>query len=45
MHVKYPLNETKHKGITALGIASLKGTLSIVKLLVERGADVNLVNR
>ena len=39
---KYPTNITKTNNITALGIACCKKELlSIAKLLIEKGSDIN----
>lgn len=44
IRIKYPLNEPKVNGITALGISAIHGKLQIMKKLVENGADVNLTS-
>lgn len=44
VRIKYPLNEPKVNGITALGISAIHGKLQIMKKLVENGADVNLTS-
>jgi ankyrin repeat protein len=43
--LKYPLNETKKNGVTAFGLAAAEGHLSIVKLLLLAGADINIVSK
>lgn len=44
IRIKYPFNEPKVNGITALGISAIHGKLQIMKKLVENGADVNLTS-
>jgi len=44
IRIKYPLNEPKVNGITALGISAIYGKLNIMKRLQESGADVNLTS-
>lgn len=39
--MKFPLDYDKNNGITALGIASLKGYLPIIQLLVDADSDIN----
>ena len=39
--MRFPLDQAKNNGITALGIACLKGYYDIVETLVEAGAEVN----
>jgi ankyrin repeat protein len=41
----YPLDKLKSNGISALAIAAIKGNLQIMKLLIDSGADVNLVGK
>ena len=44
IRIKYPLNEPKINGITAVGISAIHGKLQIMKKLVESGADVNVTS-
>jgi ankyrin repeat protein len=39
--MKFPLDYDKNNGITALGIASLKGYRHLIQLLVEAGSEIN----
>ncbi len=41
IRIQYPLNEPKINGISAIGIAAMKGNYKIMKLLHEEGADIN----
>ena len=41
----YPLNSTKNNGITALGIAALKGNHKMLLLLISAVADVNCTTK
>jgi ankyrin repeat protein len=43
--MNYPLDKLKSNGISALAIASIKGNLPIMKLLVNSGADINLIGK
>lgn len=43
--MQFPLDKLKSNGISALAIAAIKGNLQIVKLLIDSGADVNLVGK
>jgi len=43
--MKYPLDYLKTNGISALGIAALKGDIRLCKMLVEAGADVNVTSK
>ena len=36
---------TTQRGVTALYFASLKGRVTVVRLLLENGADVNICNK
>jgi ankyrin repeat protein len=39
--LKFPLNYGKNNGVTALGVASFRGNLQVVQMLVDGGADLN----
>jgi ankyrin repeat protein len=41
LRIKYPLDEPKVNGITAVAIAAQQGNLEILKLLVEGGANID----
>lgn len=43
--MKYPLNNAKNNGVTAVGIAAFKGNLTITDLLYKGGADINLTSK
>lgn len=43
--IKYPLNYTKHNGVTAVGIAAYRGNLKILDILYRAGADINLTSK
>ena len=45
MELKYPVYFEKKNGVTALGIAALKGNLKMVKALHMAGADANVKSR
>lgn len=45
MLMKYPLENKKHNGITALGIATHAGDLDIIKILINSGCKVNNYNK
>ena len=36
---------TKQEGVTALKIASQEGRVTVVRLLLEKGADVNICDK
>jgi len=40
IRIQYPLNEPKVNGITALGIAAMRGNLNVLELLHRSGADI-----
>lgn len=42
--LSFPMNELKHNGITALGIAALKGDLRMLAALHLAGGDINLTS-
>ena len=39
--IQFPLNETKNNGVTAAGIAALKGNLKVLDMLYKAGADIS----
>jgi len=41
----FPLDKVKANGISALSIAAIKGNIPIMKLLIDAGADLNLVGK
>jgi ankyrin repeat protein len=41
IRIKYPLNEPKINGITAIGIAAMKGNLQVLQILHSNGGDIN----
>lgn len=43
--MQFPLNLTKHNGLTALSIAISRNQEEIMKLLLQAGADVNHVGK
>jgi ankyrin repeat protein len=45
VEMKFPLNELKNNGISAVAIAAMKGDKEILSLLCEAGADVNLQSK
>jgi ankyrin repeat protein len=42
--MRYPLDLTKNNGVTALGIASLKGNIKLMQMLLDAGADLNVTS-
>ena len=43
--MKFPLNNTKNNGVTAVGIAAHIGNLQILELLANSGGDINFITR
>ncbi len=40
----FPLDLTKHNGVTALGVAAHSGNLQMLEMLCKGGADVNFIS-
>ena len=43
--MRFPLDQSKTNGVTALGIAAYKGSVEIIDLLVRAGANINLTSK
>lgn len=44
IRIKYPINEPKINGISAAGIASMRGSIQVLEKLFENEADFNLTS-
>lgn len=40
----FPLDLTKHNGVTALGVAAHSGNIQMIDMLCKAGADVNFIS-
>lgn len=44
MDINFPMDDEKQNGVTALGIAVHNNDITIMKMLIQAGANVNKVS-